>query len=263
MFLAQLSDLHILEPGTDEERYIDNNERLRTAVASINAESPRPSAVVLTGDLTSWGSQVEYDQLTDGLADLEIAILPIGGNHDDRDRLRSTFPHLPWVDADHASWSIVVGGVRVIGLDTTIPGQAGAAFDDARAAWLAAELTNSAEPTVIAMHHPPFLSGIDWMDDAGFEGLDRFVEVLDECPSPGLIMCGHLHRPIHSVVSGVRASVGISTIQHVALDLKPNAQPQLILDPVGYQLHTFDNDAWLTHTRFIDTGHEPFIPGWA
>ncbi len=263
MFLAQLSDLHILEPGTKEEHYLDNNRRLEVAVTSLNAESPRPSAVVITGDLTSWGSAVEYEQLTSRLAPLEIQALPIGGNHDDRDRMRAAFPDMPWIDADHASWSVVAGGVRIIGLDSTIPGQAGACIDDERAAWLAAELNNSAEPTVLAIHHPPFLSGIDWMDEAGFEGLDLFTEVLRDSVSPGFIMCGHLHRPIHSVVAGTRASVGISTVQHVALDLKPNAPVRLILDPVGYHIHSHNGGEWLTHTRYIDTGEEPFVPDWA
>ncbi|MEZ5343783.1 MAG: hypothetical protein R2706_20815, partial [Acidimicrobiales bacterium] len=79
MFLAQLSDLHVLAPGTDEEHYLDNNARLTSAVASLNAESPRPSAVVITGDLTSWGADVEYGQLVERLSALEITTLPIGG----------------------------------------------------------------------------------------------------------------------------------------------------------------------------------------
>ena len=263
MFLAQLSDLHILEPDTAEEHYLDNNQRLVSAVASLNAESPRPSAVVITGDLTNWGTAIEYEQLTSRLAELDIPFLPLGGNHDNRDRMRAAFPQIAWVDATHASWSIVVDGVRVIGLDSTVPGLPGGECDAERAEWLARELTDSAEPTVLALHHPPFLSGIEWMDVAGFQGLELLTEVLETAPPPGLIICGHLHRPIHSVVAGIRASVGISTVQHVALDLTVNAPVSLILDPVGYQIHALDQGAWVTNTRYIETGQEPFAPGWS
>ena len=34
MLLAQLTDTHVLDPSSDEERWVDNNQRLAEAVAA-------------------------------------------------------------------------------------------------------------------------------------------------------------------------------------------------------------------------------------
>lgn len=258
MLIAQLSDPHILDPSHDGHHGVNNNERLSLAIESINSERPRPSVVVITGDLAMNGRPDQYAELVRRLGDLEIPFLPIGGNHDDRDHMKAALGEIPWADCEHASWSVVVEGVRIIGLDSTVPGMAGAHIGPPLASWLNDRLAEAAEPVLLAMHHPPFVCGIDWMDRPGFDGFGRFVSTLKANPMPGLIICGHLHRPIHSSVAGIRASVGISTIQHVALDLLPDGPEQMILDPVGYQLHSFDGKHWVTHTRYIDNDTEPF-----
>ena len=52
-------------------------------------------------------------------------------------------------------------------------------------------------------------------------------------------------------------------MQHVALDLDPSAAVSLVRDPVGYQLHRVDGTDVVTHSRYIDTGQQPFVPDWA
>lgn len=266
--LAQLTDTHVLDPRSDEPKYVDNNGRLAEAVVAINAESPQPDAVLATGDLVNWGHQPEYDQLMELLEPLEAPVLALPGNHDDRSRLRAAFPTTPWVDAEHASWQTTVGTVRVIGLDSTIPGQPGAEFDTARERWLGEALANITDgendgPAVLALHHPPFTSGIGWMDKSGFVGLDRLVAMLSAHGGIDRVVCGHLHRPISSVVSGISAQVGLSTIQHIGLDLEPDAPVTLINDPAGFMLHQFSGNQWVTHTRYIATGERPYAPHWA
>src|SRR3546814_1001508 len=55
--------------------------------------------------------------------------------------------------------------MRVLCLDTFKPGRHGGAFCARRAAWLSAQLgAHRDTPTLIFMHHPPIVSGIDWMD---------------------------------------------------------------------------------------------------
>ena len=82
MIIAQLSDTHVLE--RDEQNFVDNNASLASIVASLNAEAPRPDLVLATGDLTNWGYPGQYEILAELLADLEIPLLPLMGNHDDR-----------------------------------------------------------------------------------------------------------------------------------------------------------------------------------
>lgn len=261
--LAHLTDTHVLAFGADEPTPVDNNGRLREAVAKIDGEAPAVHAVIATGDLTADGTPAQYDALAELLAPLRARVLPIPGNHDDRDLLRAVFADAPWVDAGHASWVARVGDIRVVGLDTTDPGRPGAAFDAGREAWLRSVLAEPhAGATVLAMHHPPFLTGIGWMDRSGFAGLERFRAVLSELPVDRIV-AGHLHRPITATVSGVTANVGLSTVEHVELDLAADAGVSMILDPVGYQVLRIEGRNIVTHTRYIATGQRSFRPEWA
>jgi 3',5'-cyclic AMP phosphodiesterase CpdA len=263
ILIAQLTDTHVLAFDSTEDRHVDNNARLRGAVAMILAESPRMDAVLATGDLTNWGHPGEYDALAELLAPLRDRLLPIPGNHDDRDRLRATFPDAGWIDAAHASWVTTVEAVRIVGLDSTDPGQPGARFDDEREAWLRSVLSVAhAGPTILALHHPPFATGIGWMDRSGFGGLERFDRVVRDHPVDRVV-CGHLHRPTVSTVGGVTAQVGMSTVQHVALGLGPASPVELVVDPVGYQILRVDGHSIVTHTRYTDPAAPSFTPPWA
>jgi 3',5'-cyclic-AMP phosphodiesterase len=269
--LGQLTDTHVVDATPDgvvaDEVFVDNNARLRSAVASLNAESPALDVVLGTGDLTNWGRPGEYDRLAELLEPLTPPFLPIPGNHDDRDLLRATFPTVPWVDASHASWVADAGGVRVVGLDSTIPGQPGAEFDEERRRWLREVLAvHSPGITILALHHPPFMTGVGWMDASGFLGIDRLESVLVEHPVDKIV-CGHFHRPVSSTIAGIPVQVGLATVQHVDLDFTPGAGPSLIVDPVGYQIHRVAGSSVVTHTRYIDTPEDPstarIIPSWA
>ncbi|MGH1504847.1 MAG: phosphodiesterase [Acidimicrobiales bacterium] len=262
--LAQLTDTHVVAPDTDEELFADNNGRLAAAVVSLLAEDPAPEAVLITGDLTNWGKPAEFEALVEILGPLTVPVLAIPGNHDDRDGTRAAFPDLPWADAEHASWVTTVGDLRILGLDSTIPRAAGARHDEGRDLWLRESLDADHDgPTILALHHPPFVTGIDWMDASGFEGLDRLRATLAEYPVDRVV-CGHLHRPINASVSGIAASVGLSTVPHVALDLSGAQEVSLVHDPVGYQLLGWNpGGPIVSHTRYIDTDATPFHPGWA
>ena len=120
---------------------------------------------------------------------------------------------------------------------------------------------------MLAMHHPPFRTGVRWMDDAGFIGLDRLTSVIEASGNVDRIICGHIHRPMTTTVGGVTTEVGLSTSVHVALDLEPNGPTQLIRDPAGYRIFAIDGDQIapqiVGHTRYIATGEVPFVPEWA
>lgn len=263
---AQLTDTHVVTRDTDEVLYVDNNGRVAEAVAMLNREAMPVSAVLATGDMTQWGTADEFEVLAELLAPLTMPVLPIPGNHDDRERMRDCFPNHPWADAEHLSWTVTIDGVRIIGLDSTLPGIPGAAFDSGRERWLSDALAAPHEgPTILAMHHPPFVTGIEWMDDGGFVGLSRFETVVRESGSIDRIVCGHMHRQMSAVVGGVLAEVGPATAVHVALDLdlEPGAQKRVIRDAPGYRVFRVDGANIVGHVRFIATGEEPFRPQWA
>lgn len=264
MLLAQLTDTHIVDPDGDSEVIVDNNGRLAQAVKRLNAETVKPEAILATGDLTDTGSPLEMDILQGLLAPLDAPILALPGNHDDRDTFRATFD-MPWATTDsHLSWVTDIGDLHIIGLDTLLPGTHGGLFDEERQRWLTDVLDESGNrPTVIAMHHPPFLSGVHWMDTMCLQGMDVFSKIVARRSNVVRILCGHLHRPLTATIGGVTTTVGISTVHHIELNLDPQAAVEVIRDPVGYQLHDIGDDSWVTHIRYIDTGEQPIKPRWS
>ena len=114
----------------------------------------------------------------------------------------------------------------------------------------------------LALHHPPFLTGIKWMDDSGFVGLADLEAVLTEHPVER-IMSGHIHRAITTTVAGIPTVTCPSSIHHVDLDLEPEAPISLILDPPSYLLHHIGPNSWVTHQRYFNTGEPRIHPAWS
>ncbi len=268
MLLAQLTDTHILEPGSNDDHLLDNSARLAAAVDRLTNETMAPRAVLATGDLTDHGTEVEMAILLDLLDPIDAPILAVPGNHDVRATFRDAFD-LPWASATNLSWSVEVDDLVIIGLDTIVPGSHGGRFDAEREEWFIAALDEAGDRrVVIAMHHPPFLSGIGWMDEMTLQGRDRFADVVAGRPTIERIFCGHLHRPQVTTVGGVTTSVGVSTAQHIELDLADGAPVGVICDPGGYHLHHDQQSGggpgvWVSHIRYIETGAKVHRPSWS
>ncbi len=89
--LAQLTDLHIREPGRLAYGRLDTAPYLRNAVQAVQQLRQAPHAIVLTGDLTDFGRAAEYEHLASLLAPLGMPLYLLPGNHDDRDQMRRSF----------------------------------------------------------------------------------------------------------------------------------------------------------------------------
>lgn len=252
MLIAQITDIHIgFEPGNPDE---PNMHRLRAVLERLFAGPNRPDMLLLTGDLTENGDATSYDQLAAALSGVPCAVLPIPGNHDNRAALAKTFPQIGG-DGPFQHYVHDTGDLRLLMLDTFEPGRHGGAFCEARAGWLAARLAEAPEtPTLIAMHHPPVVSGIDWMDpDPDEPWIARFAVATRGHGQIKALLCGHLHRAVAAVWQGAALVVGPSTAPSVALDLSPidAGDPDgraLIRDaPPGYALHRWDGRQLVSH----------------
>lgn len=166
MLLAHISDLHIKRPGALAYRRVDTAAHLTRCVARLNALEPRPDAVLVTGDLTDFGDDDEYAHLKALLAPLAMPYYLLVGNHDDRAALRRAFPaRVELQSGEFVQYALDLGPLRVIALDSQIPGASGGTLCDARLAWLADQLDAARDrPVIVALHHPPFACGIGHMD---------------------------------------------------------------------------------------------------
>src|SRR4029077_6821274 len=151
MIIVQLSDLHVCPPGVSAYGRVPTNDMLREAIEHVNALRPRADVVLATGDLVHAGGVEEYATLRRLLAELEAPVYLVPGNHDDRNNLRQVFADSDYLpDAgDFLHYAVVDYPVRLIGLDTVVPGKAGGELCERRLAWLQDALEAATDrPTV-------------------------------------------------------------------------------------------------------------------
>lgn len=265
MIIAQLTDLHVRPEGVLAYGRVPTNDMLRDTIEHVNAQTPRPDVVLATGDLAHSGLVEEYEVLHDLLDEMEMPVYLVPGNHDDRASLRAIFADHDYLPAagEFLHYAIDHHPVRLIGLDTVVPGKAGGELCADRLAWLAETLAAAPDrPTVVFMHHPPFRTNIEHMDLIGLEGAEKLGRLVERHPGIERILCGHLHRAIQVRWRGTLAATAPSTAHQVVLDLRPGTDGAFALEPPAYQLHVWSRDTGIvSHTAHVGRfdGPHPFV----
>ena len=271
MLIAQLSDSHLKRPS--EVAYgghVDTAFFLRKAISHLNALMPRPDLVLLTGDLTDHGTLDQMDHVCSHLSALEIPLLAIPGNHDDRALFHKFFPELVTEQSDGAfSYVVDRGPLRFVMLDSSVPGKPFGLLEDSSLDLLQSALdTTPVMPTVVAVHHPPVEVGIEHMDRQNLQNSNQLAETISSAPHVLAILCGHIHRTIHANFAGTSVIVAPSPAHSVSLNLNPGAAPQFRMEPPAVMLHQWQPHPapfgrLITHTCYIaDYGADyPFFDG--
>lgn len=281
MLIAQISDLHIRRPGQLAYRRLDTAPFLARCIARLNQWAPRIDAVLITGDLVDAGHAEEYAHLRTLLQDLRVPYYLLVGNHDRREGLRAVFTDAAYLfggnaagpgagdaDAEFIQYTVDLGtpgsadSLRVIALDTLDAPHSGGRLCARRLAWLERALEASAgRPVVIALHHPPFRTGIDHMDEIALNAADAraLAAIVGRHPNVERVICGHLHRPIHTRFAGTIASTAPSPAHQVALDLSPQGPSAFVMEPPAFTLHEWHPDAGLvSHHGYLEAYDGPY-----
>ena len=250
LLIAQITDLHIDDrsPRVNPLKG-DTRERLSRVVAYLNAFEPRPDLVLTTGDLTDFGTAAEYAALRSILDRLDMPNFIIPGNHDRRDALREACSDHGYLPRDGFLQYVIDGyPVRLIGLDTLVPGQEGGALCSDRLAWLEDRLCeDEVKPTLIFMHHPPYVTGMPQLDDVNCRGGDRMAKIVARHHNVAGIVCGHLHRAT-SVRFGGTVAVSVPAVApELALILGTRARPNYVPSPPQFGLHLLSATGLVTH----------------
>lgn len=263
--LLQISDLHIREPGRLAYGRVETAKYLKLTIESILALRQPPDAVVITGDLVDFGRAAEYRHLKSLLAPLKMPVYLMPGNHDDRASLRAGFPehaYLPSGEAaDFMQYSVPVGDLRLITLDTVVPRASHGELCERRLDWLDSELERwRGQPVVIAMHHPPFVTMVGHMDKAGLlAGTEELEAIVRRHPNIERIICGHLHRAIDVRFGGTLVSTTPAPAHQVTLDLSPDAPASFTMEPPAFRLHVWNAaHGMVTHLAFAGRFEGPY-----
>lgn len=193
--LAHLSDTHLLADGHLLAGRIDTVALLRQALARIEASGEAIDAIVLSGDLTDTGDPAAYEllvELVTPVADrLGAGVVLTGGNHDERRPLAWA---LHGLDTDEpCDRAVEVRGLRILAIDSAVPGYHHGGFADAQYAWLEQQLATPApDGTILVMHHPPLTYRSPTMQLLDFDDVDRLRRTLVGTDVRA-VLCGHLH----------------------------------------------------------------------
>ncbi|MGN8553996.1 UNVERIFIED_CONTAM: phosphodiesterase [Microbacterium sp. SLM126] len=212
--LLHLSDTHLLAGNRALAGRFDTAANLRLTLEAAERTGIRPDAIVFTGDLTDLGEPEAYLALREAVepiaARLGAPVIWVAGNHDERPALRRDLLGLePSEQPVTGVWDL--GGLRLVVLDSTVPGWHHGDLDAAQLEWLADELATPAPlGTLLAMHHPPLPSHVPLFDILELRDQGRLADAIAGSDVRA-ILAGHLHYSTSGTFAGVPVSVAAAT----------------------------------------------------
>ncbi len=260
--VAHLSDPHLLAGGARQYGVVDPEPGLVRALERLGRLDPAPDVLVFTGDLADKAEPAAYARLRELVEPvagaLDAQVVWTMGNHDERapyaEGLFGTGGDGP---QDRA---YDVGGLRVLALDTSVPGYHHGDLTADQLDWLADQLATPAEHgTLLAMHHPPI--PVPMVPAAEIiELLDQqsLAEVIAGSDVRG-VLGGHFHYTSWSTFAGVPVSVAAAS----CYSLDPAPLDRLISAVDGHQaitmLHLYDDR--IVHT-VVPLAAAPEVDGY-
>jgi Icc protein len=227
--LAHISDTHFLGGRRPLYGSIDTDANLALAMTALETSGLRPDALVFTGDIADLGESDAYRRVRDivepAAQRMGSQLVWVMGNHDSRGAFRAELlqsgPGQGGPEQGESNQGeeqagpldrvVHLGGLRVIALDTSVPGYHHGELTAEQLAWLEAELATPAEHgTLLALHHPPVPTPVAYMqvlelhDQAALADVVRGTDVR-------AILGGHLHYSTHGSFAGVPVAVAAAT----------------------------------------------------
>lgn len=212
--LVHISDTHLLAQGQPLAGRYDAAVGLTRTLAEVERLGIQPAAIVFTGDLTDLGEPEAYQNLRAAVGPvaerLDAPVVWVAGNHDERPAL-----HQELFDRDGGQAPVTgvwdLAGLRLIVVDTSVPGWHHGEVDQGQLDWLAAELSTPAPlGSVIAMHHPPLPSHIPFFEILELRDQNTLAAVLAGSDVRA-ILAGHLHYSTFGMFAGIPVSVSSAT----------------------------------------------------
>ncbi|MGW9112756.1 phosphodiesterase [Microbacterium sp. NPDC055683] len=209
--LVHLSDTHVRSEGGVFA--VDAVRNVRRILDEIEASGARPDALVFTGDLADLGEDAAYAALRDvvdpAAARLGARVVWVMGNHDRRDAFRRGLLGAEGagpVDAVHD-----IDGLRLIVLDTSVPGAHHGELSAGQLSWLARELAVPARHgTILAMHHPPIPCVLELATVVELRDQQALADVI-RGSDVRAVLAGHIHFSSTALFAGVPVSVASSS----------------------------------------------------
>lgn len=246
--IVQLTDLHLLPEGQLLRDRLDTFDVLARTLVEIESSGLRPAALLFTGDLAEAGQPEAYQRLRalvePAAARMGATALYVMGNHDSRPELREHLLGQPRGDEpyDHVAW---LGGLRVVVLDTTVPGFSHGELTGDQLDRLAAELAEPApDGTVLALHHPPLPTPSRIAAAIELRSSKELAAVLSGT-DVRIVLAGHTHVVSAGALAGVPVWTGGTTAFASGAFATDGGESQL-LSPAANRVDLFDDSLIVT-----------------
>lgn len=260
--ILQLSDTHLVSRGKTVSNRLDSGQSLEQFVARLMAAMPRwgqIDAIVVTGDISDDGSADSYQLFKSLVAPLGLPVFMVPGNHDNRESMRTAFLNDGYMpDSGPLNWVQQVAELTVIGLDSLVQGNGYGVLLPETLSFLEQALHSShSGPVVVALHHPPFLTGIRFMDAIGLRNRDEFSQIIANASGEIRVICGHIHSMTVCSIAGQVVVSCPSTCSSFELDIRADAAVGFYDRPDGCLLHRW-GAGFTTHCIGSHSGAGPF-----
>lgn len=247
--IVHLSDTHLLAGNRPLGGRYDTSANLIATLAAVERTGVTADAIVFTGDLTDLGEPDAYAALRAEVepvaARLGAPIVWVAGNHDERPALRAgLLDEAPSLEPVTGVWDL--GGLRLIALDSSVPGWHHGDLDAAQLDWLRGILAEPAPlGTVLAVHHPPLPSHIPFFDILELRHQSEFAAALAGSDVRA-ILAGHLHYATAGTFAGIPVSVASATCYTMNLQRPPQEVNGMDGGQSFHLVHVYDDT--ITHS---------------
>jgi len=249
---VHLSDTHLLPEGATSPHGLDPAANLRQVADWVAAEGLEPTFFLISGDLSNDGDPESYRHFATALRALEgrfgVPVLLGLGNHDRRGPFRRLVLGESVGDDDETPYyySRRIGALRVLMLDSLVPGEIDGELGAAQLAWLAEELRTPAPGgDLVVLHHPVTPRGIPRVREYPLRDAAALLALTAQWPLLG-ILGGHTHVTTAAHVGGTLAitapsvafqfdptgRVGLRLIAGAGCNLCTVRDGQLLVNPI-------------------------------
>ncbi|MBO3103980.1 metallophosphoesterase [Cellulomonas fengjieae] len=226
--VAHLSDPHIGATAAS----VDRLNRVLAEVGRL----PRLDALLITGDLADHGLPDEYAAFFAALPPA-VPTLVTPGNHDVRDALR---PFVPAAGAGPVNSVLDVADLRLVGLDTSVPGRDEGYLDPATLAFARNAIDQAPGRVLLAMHHPSIPVGNPVLDGMALINASALAELVTSSPSVIGCLTGHVHSGLAGTFAGRPMLGAVGIVSTLRIDGGTDPLEDRTAMP-GLALHTIDD----------------------
>jgi Icc protein len=199
--VIQITDSHLLQDADGSVLGVPTRESLRRVLWNIRQDYPHSDFIIHTGDIADDAHPDSYRHLDQMVRDLNVPVVCIPGNHDDRRAMTNGLVS----GMVHINRSARVGSWLIVALDTLVPNAEYGRLSDSELRRLAVDLAcHTGKPALVFLHHPPVSIGSEWMDAMGLRDAQRLLDTVDAGAQVQALAWGHNHQIFETRRGGMR-----------------------------------------------------------